>query len=173
MQAWRLTIVADAGRNPETEALDDGGAIGPLAGREHGPGLERAGIEPGNACRAAIGDENFAIVRDGTGRARKSRQRRDVTPGVGIDHLDRALSGVGDEDTAGPRIEDAVIESAPRGAGILDRAQILQRHDDLMPLFCVPAPDCSVHVQSPRKGRALHRARTVKPVWRGAVFPRE
>src|SRR4051812_41517743 len=31
VQAWCLAIVADAGRNPETEALDDGGAIGPSA----------------------------------------------------------------------------------------------------------------------------------------------
>jgi len=35
-----------------------------------------------------------------------------MAPGIGIDHLDRALFGVGDEDAAALRIEDAVVEGA-------------------------------------------------------------
>jgi hypothetical protein len=57
-----------------------------------------------------------------------------MAPGIGIDHLDRAPFGVGDEDAAALRIEGAVVEGAAGRARNLDHACCFQRHDDLMPL---------------------------------------
>src|SRR5690349_4845552 len=163
LQARCLLFVADAGGNAKREALDDGSAIWAGAGREHGFRLERTGIEPGDACRTTIGDENFAVIGNRAGDAWEFWQCRNVTPGVGIDHLDRAFRGMGDEDAAALRVEDAVIELAARGARYFDRAQSLQRHDDLMPLracLCWMIPSmCNL----PGKRRALHRAWTVEP----------
>ena len=46
LQRRRLLFVADAGGDSEREAFDDGGAIRPGAGLEHGFGFERGGVEP-------------------------------------------------------------------------------------------------------------------------------
>ena len=107
-------------------------------------GLECCGVKPCEAGRSAIGNQDFPIVGYCTGSTGKSRQGRDVALGVGIDYLDRALRGVGDEDTAALRIEDTVIEGAAGRARDFDHACSFQRHDDLMPLsaccLCLMVP---------------------------------
>ena len=95
VQRRSFPVVADAGDNPERKALDDGRAVRPCAGLEHGLGFERRSIQPGEACRAAIGDENFTVVGDGAGDTRKSRQRRDVFARIVIDHLDACCARYG------------------------------------------------------------------------------
>src|SRR5215213_568417 len=81
-------------------------------------------------------------IGDRAGGTRKSRQRRNVASGVGIDDFNLALPGVRDEDAAAFCIEGAVIEFAARCVGYLDYAQGFQRHDDLMSLTHLPGCLC-------------------------------
>jgi hypothetical protein len=62
-----------------------------------------------------------------------------VSPGVGVDHLHRALPGVGDEDAACVGIEDAVVEFTARPRPESRSRPNFQRHDDLVPCLIVRA----------------------------------
>src|SRR3954453_20830824 len=167
-------FVANAGGNPKSEAPDDGSAIGSDAGLEHGFGFKRAGVEPGNARRSAIGDKNFAVIGDRARSARKPRQNSDMAPAVGIDHLDHAPRRMSDEDAAAFRIKDAVIEGAAGGSRNIDHADSSQRHDGLM-----SSPGHLLFVETsllsmcnlPGNCRALHRAWTASRLAGSLCFP--
>ena len=118
LQCRGFAIVADAGDNPKRKALDDGRAVRPCAGLEDGFGFQGPGVHPGEACRAAVGDENLSVVGDGAGHSWKSRKCCDV-PGVIVYHLEAIARGMGDEHPPGLGIEGTVIEFAARGIGIL------------------------------------------------------
>ena len=131
MQRRRVAIVADAGGYSDTAALDDRRTIRPRTALEHGPGFERRGVQPRNACRTAVGGKDFSVVGDGAGHAPKSRQCRDVPLGIVVDHLDAIARGVGYEDPPGLRVKRRVVKLAVCGVGYLDDAKFLQRHDGL------------------------------------------
>src|SRR4051812_21059335 len=134
MQRRSFPVVADAGDDPKRQALDDRSAVRPCAGLEYGFGLERRAIKPGEACRAAVRDKDFTIVRDGTGYARKSRQRRFVFTRIVVDHLDGVARRMRDEDATGFWIECGVVEGAVRSIQYLDDAKTLQGHGNLASL---------------------------------------
>ena len=104
----RLTIAAPFGRGPDLECR---------------LGLERRGVEPSHARSTPIGGQNFSVVGDGAGNARKSWQRRDVLLGVVVDDLDAVARGVRDEHAPGFGIERGMIELAARSAGYFDDAK--------------------------------------------------
>ncbi len=66
----------------------------------------------GNARRAAIGDDDLPVIDHGPGRARKSRQGREVPARIVVDHLDAVARRMGDEHAPGFRVERGVIERA-------------------------------------------------------------
>src|SRR5215212_4557861 len=134
MQFRSFPVVADAGDDPKRQAFDDRSAVRPCAGLEYGFGLERRAIKPGEACRAAVRDKDFTLVRDGTGYARKSRQCCDVPPGVVVNHLDAVVRRVGDEDASALCIECGVVEGAVRSIRYLDDSKTLQGHGNLASL---------------------------------------
>jgi hypothetical protein len=113
--ARRLMIAAPFGRAPA----------------EHGPGFEGRCVQPGETCRSAVGDEDFAVVGDGAGHAWKSRQRCFVFACLVINHFDSVARGVRDENTPGFGIKCGVIEGAARSTRYLDDSTTLQRHSDL------------------------------------------
>ena len=84
-----------------------------------------------DAGAAAVGYQYLSVVGDGAGHAGKSRQRRDVSAGVVVDHLDAVARGVCNEDAPALRIECGVIELAARSARYGDGSDCFQRHDDL------------------------------------------
>jgi hypothetical protein len=132
VQCRTLAVVTDAGRDAEACALDDRYAVRPPSAFEDALRFISRGIEPRHACAAAVGGEDLSIVGDRSGDARKSRQRRDVSPRVVVDHLDAIARGVRDEHAARPGIERCVVKLAIESVGDLDDAKIF-------------------HAQSPRK----------------------
>src|SRR3954467_10859167 len=104
--------VTDAGANAKLPREGDRDAVGPRRGREYRPRLQRGGIQPGHAGRAAVRDQNVAIVRDNSGCFRETFQSGEVPPCIVVDDFNATSCGVRDEHTTRLRIERAVIEIA-------------------------------------------------------------
>jgi hypothetical protein len=111
-----LPVVADAGDDPKRKVLDDRSAVRPCAGFEHSFGLEGRRVQPGNACRAAVRDEDFTVVSNGAGHTWKYRKRCFVLTRIVIDDFDDVARGMRDEDPPGFWIKCGVIEGAARSA---------------------------------------------------------
>src|SRR5262249_35226630 len=124
--------VTDAGRDADAFALDDRGTIRPRTAFENGLRFISRAVEPRDARRAAVGGEDLAVVGNGAGDARKSRQGRDVLSRIVADHLDAIAPGMGDARAARSWVERGVVKFANEGVGYFDDAKVF-------------------HAQSPRK----------------------
>src|SRR5439155_25030809 len=131
LQGRRFSVDADAGCNSKTCSGDDHGTIRSPASLVRGAALQRASIEQRDAGAAPVGDQDLPVVRDGTGHARKSLQRRKVPAGVVVDHLEAIARGVCNEDAPALGVEGRVIELAAHGAWYGDGSDCFQWHDDL------------------------------------------
>src|SRR5262249_8824364 len=89
---------------------------------------EAAGIDPGKACGAAVGDEHVPVVGDDSGRCRESREGRHMAHSVAFDYLDGAPPGMRDEDLSRARLERPMVEGAVGRFGVLDGLSELERH---------------------------------------------
>jgi hypothetical protein len=70
LQRRRLALVADASCDPECPSFHDRSAVRPGTCLQDGFGFERRGVKPGEACRAAVGDEHLSIIGDSAGHVR-------------------------------------------------------------------------------------------------------
>src|SRR5882672_12127175 len=132
LQRRRFSFVADARCDREAGSGHDHSAVRSRAGLEQGTRFQGAGIKKGHAGAATVGYQDLSVVSDGTGHARKSRQRRKVPAGVVVDHLDAIARGVCNEDTPALRIEGRVIKVATRGTWYGDGSDYFQRHVQLL-----------------------------------------
>ena len=103
-------FVANAGNDRQASLRYDRNAVRPPAGVEHAPCLQRAAIDPDQACCSAICDEDVACISDHARRFWKALQRCEVAIPVMINDLETVSGGVRDEDAARFRLERAMVE---------------------------------------------------------------
>ena len=105
-----MDLVSDAGNHRQPHPRGDCDAIRSWRGMKRDSGLQRESIDHRQVRGPTIGDKNMAAVRNYARRFGKASQRGNVTTSVAIYHLDTIPSQVRHKNTAGFRIECAMVE---------------------------------------------------------------
>ena len=90
------------------------------SGIEYGPCFQSVRIDPSQACRSTVGDEDVTFVGDDACRFRKTVQCRQMAAGVMIDHLDAVPARVRQENAAALRLEGSMVEQVGRSRDLDD-----------------------------------------------------
>jgi hypothetical protein len=131
MERGAVALISDTGGDRQLLPGHDRDTIRPRTHFENVPRFQAARIDGSQACGAAVGDQDHAVVCDNTGGFREPRQRCDMLAGVVLDDLDAVAAGVRHENAAALWIEGAVIERAARRAWYPDRRNRFHGHDHL------------------------------------------
>src|SRR5262249_31721570 len=132
LQRGTVGVVTDAGDDPEQRLRHDRDAVRPRPRVEHGASRERLGVDPCQARRSAIGDEDLPTIGDKSCGAGKPRQRGEMAMTVMVENIDAIACRVSDEDAASLRVEGTMIELRSTGIGYPDDSHLLERHDILL-----------------------------------------
>jgi hypothetical protein len=107
VQLGPLARIADAGGNRQALRRRNRHAVRLGARLEDGPRFKADCLNPGQACRSAVCDEDNPIVGDNPGCFWKPWQCCKVSLRLMVDHLDAIAPRMRDEDTAALQVEGA------------------------------------------------------------------